>query len=123
MTEKQKNFCEAYLANGYNAREAYYTAFGENSRNNKQPSYPYTLLKNPEVKEYIETRRKEIYEAMNIDSMRVAQELGNIAFAPKGDEVYNATAKLRALEILSKNLGLQNQKIDLKETIEVSLED
>ena len=35
MTEKQKLFAETYLANGFNAREAYYTAFGENG--NKQP--------------------------------------------------------------------------------------
>jgi hypothetical protein len=31
MTEKQKLFAENYLANGFNAREAYYSAFGENT--------------------------------------------------------------------------------------------
>lgn len=44
MTEKQKLFAENYLANGFNARDAYYSAFGDTT--NKQPSYPYTLLKN-----------------------------------------------------------------------------
>ena len=27
MTQQQKNFCEQYLANGYNARAAYFAAF------------------------------------------------------------------------------------------------
>lgn len=122
LTEKNKLFCEHYLANGFNARDAYYKAFPE-AEGNKQPSYPYTLLKKPEVKEYIETRRKEIYDSLNIDSIRVLQEIADVAFAIKGDEVYNATAKLKALDLLSKNLGLQTQKIETKEVIEVSLED
>jgi hypothetical protein len=32
MTEKQKLFAENYLANGFNAREAYYSTFGENNK-------------------------------------------------------------------------------------------
>ena len=69
MTEKQKLFAETYLANGFNAREAYYKAFGENG--NKQPSYPYTLLKNKDVAEYINKRREEIYDSLNVDATRV----------------------------------------------------
>lgn len=122
LNEKHKLFCEHYLANGFNARDAYYEAFPE-SKGNKQPSYPYTLLKRQDIQEYIKQRREEIYESLNIDSMRVVQEIAEIAFAQKGDEVYNATAKLKALDLLSKNLGLQTQKIETKEVIEVSLED
>lgn len=122
MTAKKKAFCEAYLANGYNALAAYRTAFPE-SAGNKNPSYPYTLLKDPEVIEYVETRRKQIYDAMRIDSIRVIQEIAEVAFAEKGDDTYNVTAKLKALDLLSKNLGLQTQKIETKEVIEVSLEE
>ena len=53
--------------------------------------------------------------------MRVAQELATIAFCEKGDEVYTVNAKLKALELLSKNLGLQTQKTENKDIIEVSL--
>lgn len=122
MTTKKKTFCEAYLANGYNALAAYRTAFPE-SAGNKKPSYPYTLLKDPDVVEYIKTRREEIYDAMRIDSIRVIQEIAEIAFAEKGDEDYNASSKLKALDLLSKNLGLQTQKVETKEVIEVSLEE
>lgn len=117
MTEKQKLFAENYLANGFNAREAYYSAFGENS--NKQPSYPYTLLKNKEVAAYVEKRRKEIYESLNIDATRVMSEIAEIAFEPRNEK--NITAKLKALELLSKNLSLQTVKTESKDVIEVTL--
>ena len=117
MTEKQKLFAENYLANGFNAREAYYSAFGENG--NKQPSYPYTLLKNKEIAEYIQKRRMEIYESLNIDATRVMSEIANIAFEPRNEK--NVAAKLKALELLSKNLSLQTVKTENKDVIEVTL--
>ena len=124
MTQQQINFCEQYLANGYNALDAYFAAFPNANKSNRKPSYPYTLLKNAEVKEYIEKRRAEIYESLNIDASRIAEEIASIAFAAKGDEVYPVNAKLKALELLQKQFGLQNQKIETKqEIIEVSLED
>ena len=117
MTEKQKLFAENYLANGFNARDAYYSAFGENG--NKQPSYPYTLLKNKEISGYIQKRREEIYDSLNIDATRVMQEIADIAFEPRNEK--NIASKLKALELLSKNLSLQTQKIESKDIIEVSL--
>lgn len=117
MTEKQKLFAENYLANGFNARDAYYSAFGENG--NKQPSYPYTLLKNKEISDYIQKRREEIYDSLNIDATRVMQEIADIAFEPRNEK--NVASKLKALELLSKNLSLQTQKIESKDIIEVSL--
>ena len=81
-------------------------------------------MNKPEIKEYIEKRRTEIYDSLNIDANRIAQEIADIAFADKGDEVYNTSSKLKALELLQKQFGLQNQKIEAKqEIIEVSLED
>lgn len=117
MTEKQRLFAEHYLANGFNARDAYYSAFGENG--NKQPSYPYTLLKNKEISDYIQKRREEIYDSLNIDATRVMQEIADIAFEPRNEK--NVASKLKALELLSKNLSLQTQKIESKDIIEVSL--
>lgn len=115
MTDRQKLFAERYLANGFNAKEAYEVAFG--AVNNKKPSYPYRLLKNPEIKDYIQERREEIYDSLNIDAIKVMTEIAGIAF----EDTDNVQVKLRALELLSKNLGLQSQKIETKEVIEVSL--
>lgn len=118
MTEKQKLFAEHYLANGFNAMDAYRSAFGDS---NKSPSYPYKLLKNEEVSAYIKRRREEIYDSLNIDAIRVMQEIADIAFEPRTDK--NVASKIKALDLLSKNLSLQTQKVESKEIIEVSLED
>lgn len=120
LTERQKRFCEEYIANNFNAAQAYCVAYNKEKCNG---GYPYTLLKTPQVKKYIEERRKEIYDNLHIDAIRIAQELASMAFASKEDEIYVPTVKLRALELLSKNLGLQTQKIESSNVIEVSLED
>lgn len=120
LTEKQKKFCDEYIANGFKPLDAYYAAYGKKPNNNK-PSYPYTLLKIPQVKEYIQNRRQEIYDSLHIDAIRIAEELASIAFAEKGDEIYSTSFKLKALEILSKNLGLQTPKVEQNNTIEVML--
>lgn len=117
---KWKAFVELYLSNGYKAQDAYREIFGI-TNNYTLNSSPYRLLKRPEVKEYLEMRKQEIYDAMGIDAYRVNGELASIAFAPKGDEIYTTSAKLNALNLLSKNLGLQNQKVEQKEVIEVSI--
>ena len=117
MTQKQKLFAENYLANGFNALAAYQSAFGEIGK--KKPSYPYTLLKSPEISAYIEERRQEIYDSLNIDATRVMQEIAEIAFEPKDEK--NVNAKLKALELLSKNLSLQTVKTESKDVIEVTL--
>ena len=118
LTAKQKLFAETYIANGFNALDAYYTVFGK--KENKKPSYPYTLLKNPEVIEYIQERREEMYDSLNIDAMRVMQEIAEIAFEKTDDKAMLAS-KLKALELLSKNLSLQTQKTENKDVIEVQL--
>lgn len=119
LTAKQKLFAEAYIANGFNALAAYTTAFGEKDLKGK-PSYPYILLKKPEVAEYIEQRRTEMYDSLNIDAIRVMQEIAEIAFA-KIDDKALLSSKLKALELLSKNLSLQTQKTENKDVIEVQL--
>lgn len=118
MTEKQKLFAEHYLANGFNAMDAYRSVFGDG---NKTPSYPYKLLKNKDIADYIQKRREEIYESLNIDAIRVMQEIADIAFEPRNDK--NVASKLKALDLLSKNLSLQTQKVESKEVIEVMLEE
>jgi hypothetical protein len=53
-------------------------------------------------------------------------ELAEMAVAEKGDEDYSASIKLKALDLLQKQLGLQQQKIDAKvdkTVIKVSVED
>ena len=118
MTIKQKLFAEEYLNNGYNALKAYHDVF---KNNNPKPSYPYELLKKPEIQAYIDQRRNEIYDSLLIDSKRIYSELAEIAFAEKGDEIYTTSNKLKALEQLGKMMGLQITKIETADVIDVKL--
>ena len=84
-----------------------------NSCENSLRSNPYQLLQNPKVKVYIRELQTERFEALNISADRIAVKLAEIAFADKKDEDYNATAQLKALYLLQKQLGLQNQKVEM----------
>lgn len=119
MNYKQKLFCETYLSNGFNCRQAYKDVYHNEK---KDPSYCYRLIQKPEVKEYIEQRRQEIYEARQIDAERVMLAIADIAFGDVSPEdAITYTSKLKALELLSKNLNLQTIKTENKDTIEVQL--
>lgn len=116
MTQKQRMFCDKYIANGFRAKQAYLEVYGP--KENKDPTYPYDLLAKPEIKEYIEQKRNKLYEALNIDAIRVMEETAKIAFET---EDVPLGVKLKALELLSKNMSLQTLKTENKDVIEVQL--
>lgn len=120
LNGKQKAFCEEYVANGYNAQKAYaivYDCWNEASVR----SNTCRLLKNEKIKEYIRELQKERFEALNISAERVAEKLADIAFAAKDDSYYNATAQLKALDLLQKQMGLQTQKVDANVSTEINV--
>lgn len=121
LTLKEKTFCEEFVANGGNASRAYQYAYGC-SIEDARGRYGKTFRK-PEVKEYIEALQKVAFENACITAERVALKLGEIAFADKGDNDYNATAQLKALDLLQKQLGLQKQNInaDLHTDINITI--
>ena len=43
---------------------------------------------------------------------RIANKLAEIAFAEKGDKEYDSKAQLKALDLLQKQMSLQNQNIN-----------
>ena len=111
LTNKQIAFCEEYVANGYKAIEAYAVAY-PNSSENSLRSNPYQLLQNPKVKVYIRELQSQRFEALNISADRIACELAGMAFS-EFDDNNTAASKLKALDLLQKQLGLQNQKVEL----------
>ena len=110
LNKKQKDFIANYLTNGYNATQAYISAYG--SSHEVATKNAYKVFNNPEVKAEINERQAQIYASLNINAERIAIELAEMAFAVKGDEDYCATVKLKALDLLQKQLGLQHQKIE-----------
>lgn len=123
MTAKERKFCEEYVANGGNASQAYFTVY-DTTKENARKLY-CKVMKKQEVKDYIKALQQEAFEAACITAERVALKLADIAFAAKDDENYNATAQLKALDLLQKQLGLQTQKVeaDLHTDINISIEE
>ena len=123
LTAKEKRFCEEYITNGYNATKAYLAAYDcEYTTANGQG---YRVLKKPEVKEYIEELQKVAFSNACITAERVALKLAEIAFSEKGDSDYNASAQLKALDLIQKQLGLQTQRVeaDLQTNINITIEE
>lgn len=119
LTGKQREFVHQYLSNGYNATKAYYEAYDTDMVNaNKNGS---SLLKNPAVKAEIKRLQADRYEAMDITAEHIAQELADMAFAQKGDKEYSANVKLKALDLLQKQLGLQRQKVEADVNTEINI--
>ena len=110
LTRKEKNFCEEYVRNGGNASQAYFYAY-DTTIENARKAY-CKVYRKPRVKEYIRELQKAEFEAACITAERIGLKLAEIAFAAKDDEVYGASAQLKALDLLQKQLSLQHQTID-----------
>lgn len=119
LTVKEQAFCEEFVANGGNASRAYQKAY--NSSIECARGTASRVLQRPVVKEYITKLQKEAFDAAFINAERVALKLAEIAFADKGDEDYGASAQLKALDLLQKQLGLQTQKIDADISTDINI--
>lgn len=105
LTAKNKLFVEEYVANHYNATQAYLTIYGCDY--NTARTKACVVLAKPEAKEYMKEIQKERTERLNINADRVLEELASIAFADKGDKDYTAAAKNKALELIQRQIGAQ----------------
>ena len=106
LTDKQLAFIDEYMANNYNATAAYGKVFPDNTDPHKH-AYRYTS--NPEVREEIDKRMKEKCAALNITAERILEELEKVGFGGQAD---STSSKLKAIDLLQKQLGLQTQKIN-----------
>lgn len=115
LTSKQQKFCEEFVCNGYRATQAYLEAYNtENSDVARVQGH--RLLKNEKVIDYIKKLQDAQFKRACITPERVALKLSEIAFAEKGDEYYNSNAQLKALDLLQKQFGWQQQNIKVEET-------
>lgn len=117
INKKQQDFIMEYISNGFNAVQAYQAAYPTSTYATARTN-AYKLLANKEIKAEIERQVKMILEAKHITAERVLLEIADIAFALKGDEVYDVKAKLKALELLQKQMGLQTTNSNINATIE-----
>lgn len=119
----EMDFAKAYVSNGYNATKAY-AATHPDATPASCNTNGCKWARREHVVRYIEQLRKEAFDSLHIDAYRVLEELAEIGFAPKGDEDYNTTCKIKALELLGKHLQLFEGKKEeaIEQVIRVSIE-
>lgn len=93
LTDKQKRFCDEYLANGYNATQA---AISAGYSENTSYSIGQENLTKPEIAKYLNERRDKVANKLEINQERIISELAKIAF---GDiaHIYNEDGSLKPL--------------------------
>lgn len=123
MNPKHRAFAEAYLSNGGNALQAALTAgYSESTAKSRS----YELLRDERVTAYIASRRKEL-AAQAVTPERVLLELADIGFGQRDFPAYDMygtehqrkpsmTARLKALELMGKNLGMYTDKLNVDTT-------
>lgn len=115
LTDKQQKFCWEYCQNGGNAIAAYMIAYPNASRETAVAA-AYRFRHNPEMVALIKEITDDMYAARMLTAEKIAEELALVAFQRRelDGENYNETAKLKALDLLQKQMGLQTQKVDAK---------
>lgn len=119
LTAKQHEFILQYLNNGYNATKAYEAAYESDYITANKNAY--RVLNNPEVKRQIQEQQDKHYRSLEINAEHIAEELAAMAFAEKGDKDYSASVKLKALDLLQKQLGLQRQKVEADVNTDINI--
>lgn len=113
LNPKHKAFAEAYISNGANAYQA---ALDAGYAESTAKSRSYELLRDERVQAYITSRRKELAQQA-VTPERVLLELADIGFGQRDFPAYDMfgeehqrkpsmTARLKALELMGKTLGM-----------------
>lgn len=113
MTERQKRFADEYLID-LNATRAYKAAYPSVKKDESARKAGSRLLTFVDVAAYIAERQKARQERTEITQDMVVRELRDIALAEASDENDSAmkyAAKLKALELLGKHLGMFTERV------------
>lgn len=115
MTLKQRKFCEEYVK-CYNAIQAYVIAYDcsyETAHN-----HSYKNLHKPELLAYIKELQAKMVEGAVISAEKIAYNLDKIA----NDPSEKTSDRLKAYDLLMKQYGLQQTKINVEsDTITINI--
>ena len=106
LSDKQKTFCREYLKD-FNAMRAALRA-GYSKTTSK--TTVYTLLKNPSIRQFIKSMKVEHVEKTQLTVEAILDEIQSIAFAIADGNLIKTADKLKALELLGRNLGIFSDK-------------
>lgn len=106
LTAIQRRFLQEYIKD-YNGVKAYMRAC-PNVDYDSAKNTAYVILKKPEAHKYLDQLEKEKFQELRINAEHIATELAKIAFM---DDTASQKDRMKAIELLQKQLGLQQQKI------------
>lgn len=112
LTPRQRQFIEEY-AISYNAKEAYFKVYGGTSK-----QHPYDVLHKPEAQEYLKQLQQEEISKWGEKADVILAALLDDALIIDEEGKHSPTW-LKSIELAQKQLGLQNQKVDLNSKQEV----
>lgn len=107
LTPMQRKFVEEYIKD-YNGTRSYKEVYNLASDDRIISSKASTLLKKPEIQEYLHRLQDEAVKAAGITASKILIKLDEIVNDPKASR----GEKMKAMDLLSKNLGLQTQKVE-----------
>ena len=102
MTDKQKRFCEEYLTDFNETQAAIRAGYSKKSAY----SIGSENLRKPEVQNYLSELKAEAQTRTETKRNDIIDELKSIGFADIDPDNIKASDKLKALDILSRMLGL-----------------
>jgi len=141
LTEKQMIFCTEYLRD-MNGTRAYKAAYPHIKKDNTAAAAASRLLRNVNVKAYIDKKLKEIEDSKIADMAEVLQRLTIAARGELEEEVVvvenigdfmskaskikkkiGAKDQLKALELLGKRYSLFTDKVDVDGDMQIQIVD
>ncbi len=100
--KRHKKFADEYLTNGFNATKAYLAVYKDVKQESAE-ALSSKLLSNIKVEEYIKASQLVLSKKYEITKESLIKDLADIKEAQKEN---NATAAIKAIEVISKMLGL-----------------
>jgi len=113
LSAKHKSFCDEYLANGFNATQAYKSVYKTTDKVSESSSA--RLLRNDKVMEYLQIEGQKTAERLQITKEELLNDLVDIKNNNKG--IRDVTA-MKAIELISKMSGFDaptRQEISIQE--------
>ncbi len=117
LTAKQKKFCLEYLKDFNAMRAARRAGYSKISKN----TTVYALLKNPSIRQFIKSMKVEHVEKAQLTVEAILDEIQSIAFAIADGNLIKTADKLKALELMGRNLGIFSDKDLAPQKIEINV--
>ena len=117
LTKRQREFCEEYIKD-YNLTKAYGRVYTSAAEKN-WASLASKLFADARIKEYVRQLEEQVFLEKGINAEHIAVELAKIAFE---DPDASRADKMKAIELLGKQINLYTQKVEVKDGLTIKVD-